>query len=427
MPPASPSSSVIRLIMNPLSSLPEPGPSRLAVRVTAAAQRHIRSGHPWVFDRSIESVSHAGSPGDLAVIFDKKREFLAIGLYDPASPIRIRVLHSGKPLSIDNDFWLSGLVAALDKRAALEADDATTAYRLVNGESDGFGGLVLDLYNDIAVLKVYTPAWIPHLAAIVGIVGELLEPTAVVLRLSRSLQAGEAHGLMDGMTIAGKAPTGPVLFRENGLRFEVDPVVGQKTGYFLDQRDNRAMLGGLSERARVLDVFSYTGGFSVHAAAGGAAEVVSVDQAKQALSAAEANMAHNADNVAVRECRHVTMSGDAFLVLRDLATRGERFDVVALDPPSFAQRQSNVDGALHSYRNLAAAAVRVLNDGGWLMAASCSSRVSSADFLAAVDTGASSAGAELRDSIVTGHGVDHPVTFPEGQYLKAVFARAVLI
>jgi 23S rRNA (cytosine1962-C5)-methyltransferase len=174
----------------------------------------------------------------------------------------------------------------------------------------------------------------------------------VVLRLSRIVERGKTYGLTDGAALAGEAPTAAVPFLENGLQFEAAVVGGHKTGFFLDQRDNRALVRSLSRSARVLDVFSYNGGFSVSAAAGGATSVTSVDQSEPALAAARATFARNRDDPSVASCRHTTVAGDAFTIMRDLAARGEHFDIVIVDPPSFAQKRADVEQALRAYGTL---------------------------------------------------------------------------
>jgi 23S rRNA (cytosine1962-C5)-methyltransferase len=404
-----------------LRRLPNPSATRLAVRVSPAAARQVRGGHPWVYDESIVSLSREGAPGELAVIFDDHRAFMAIGLYDPSSPIRIKVLHHGKPATIDARWWRQRLAAAADRRAPVVAD-GTTGYRLVNGENDGFPGLVLDRYATTLVLKLYSTAWVPHLGDVLGEVVDAIHPERVVLRLARNLDPAELHELSEGLAVIGTPPDGPVLFTEHGLTFEADVIGGQKTGHFLDQRDNRQLLRTMSAGRRVLDVFASSGGFGVYAAAGGALEVVSVDISAPALDAARRNMVLNHGITSVAACRHRTIDGDAFEVLDRLARSGERFDAVVVDPPSFAQRQSSVERALAAYAQLTRRALAVLRPGGLLVQASCSSRIGAEEFVATVRRAAGLAGHELHEVRRTGHAVDHPVTFPEGAYLKALFA-----
>lgn len=404
-----------------MAQLPTVGERRLAVRVTADALRQIRGGSPWLYDGSITSVSHDGSPGDLAVIFDDDRKFAAIGLWDPTSPIRVKMLHRGSPTTIDEHWWRERLSTSLDRRQALLDDPDTTAYRCVHGENDGLPGLVVDRYDRTLVVKLYSPAWFPHLSAVVAVLRQLVDPERVVLRLSRAVAASETFGLTDGDTIVGEAPNQPVFFRERGLTLEADVVQGQKTGHFLDQRDNRALVRGMAAGRDVLDVFASTGGFSVSAAAGGASSVHLIDQSEPALETAKRNLEHNHRISEVRRCAVHTTTGDAFQVLADLARKDEKFDIVILDPPTFASNQAAVPRALAAYARLTRLGLAVTRRGGTLIQASCSSRVTTDDFVDTVKTAAASAGADVVETRRTGHAVDHPIGFEFGGYLKAVF------
>ena len=394
--------------------------ARLAVRVTPDAGRHVRHGHPWVFDDSVLSVRPDGVAGDLAVIFDDRRRFMGIGLYDPDSPIRIKILHRGDPTPIDRPFWVERLEQALRRRATLVDDPGTTAFRWVHGENDALPGLVLDRYGTATVAKVYSAAWLPHLDDVLAAAQQVLPAETVVLRLARNVPPGSSGG--DGAVLLGAAPTGPVRFLERGLTFEADLVHGQKTGHFLDQRDNRARVRARARGARVLDVYSCTGGFSVNAAAGGAELVHSVDISTGAIATARRNMDHNRSLPAVRECHHHDTVGDAMAVMAEMADHGRRFDMVVVDPPSFASRKDQVEGALRAYRRLTQLALRLLEPGGQLVQASCSSRVTEHDFVVAVESAARDSGVVLGGAVCMGHAIDHPVGFAEGAYLKAMFA-----
>ncbi len=408
-----------------LLRVPRPGDKRLAVRVTPDALRHIRAGHPWVFEESVTSISHEASAGDLAVIFDNDRKFVALALYDPDSPIQFRILHVGKPTPIDRDWWHAMIRTALEARGSFTSDPdaAHLAYRLLNGENDGVSGLVVDRYADVLVVKLYSAVWFVHLVPVVNALLDTTGCSGVVLRLARNLQARETFGLHDGDVIAGDVPDGPVRFVEAGLQFEADVRTGQKTGHFLDQRANRIRVGQMSAGRDVLDVFASTGGFSVYAAAGGARSVHAVDLSAPTLAAAERNMALNGELDAVRGCDFTTEVGDAFEVMVSLARAGRDYDLVIVDPPSFAQRQANVEGALRAYTRLTHLALRLVRPGGTLVQASCSSRVTADQFYDTVLDAAEAAGRSLTEIARTGHDVDHPVTFREGSYLKAGFWR----
>ena len=404
-----------------LAGLPGLEERRLAVRVTPDALRHVRAGHPWIYDGSITSTSHDAPAGALAVVFDDKRRFAGIGLWDPSSPLRVRVLHAGDPVTVDEAFWAGRLAEATVRRQPLVDDPGTTGFRWVNGESDGLPGLVVDRYGDTVVAKIYSAAWLPHLPALVPLLAEGSD--RLVLRLSRGVADGPTHGLADGQVLVGTQPDGPVGFLEHGLAFAADVVHGQKTGHFLDQRDNRALVGSMSKGQDVLDVFACTGGFSVHAAAGGARTVHTVDLSEPAIGTAVANMDRNRHLPAVAACEHTTEVGDAFRVLERHAAAGRRWDVVVIDPPSFAPRQEAVPRALKAYARLTALGLAVTRRGGLLVQSSCSSRVDGDTFHRQVRDAARKAGHGLEEVARTTHAIDHPATFPEAWYLKTAFVR----
>ena len=402
-----------------LTQLPGPSAKRIALRITPPAERALRQGHPWIFDQSITDMSHDGAPGDLAVIFDNKRRFQAIGLYDPVSSIRVRVLQARQPAAINTDWFQSKIDAAVNIRSPLDGHD-TNGYRLINGESDGLPGLIVDRYADTLVLKIYTPAWIPQLKDFCNALAQVSPAEHLLLRFNRSTNAQSKllYGLTDGMSLTLQTPPSLILFKENGLIFETDPINGQKTGFFLDQRDNRARVEKLSKGKSVLNIFSYTGGFSVYAARGGAKQVVSVDFSAPALEAAVRNMAHN--NLTVP---HETMAEDAFDVLARMASQKRLFDMVIIDPPMFAHSEKQVGAAISSYRKLTRLGLDVLRKGGTLVQASCSSRVDAESFFESIHRSAKDAGRKLKEIERTGHAIDHPTTFREGAYLKCLFAR----
>jgi 23S rRNA (cytosine1962-C5)-methyltransferase len=409
----------------PLDLLQPPGDRRLAVRVQKDAQRAIRQGHPWVYASAITELKGEGRPGDLAVIFDDYRRFLAVGLYDPTSPLRIRILHAGSPATIDQQWLAEQLSAAASWRASLQ-ESGTDGYRLVHGENDGLPGLIVDRYADRLAIKLYTPAWIPWLPSLCAALAATIPHTGSILRLSRELirQPEWLFGLRDGMVLTGGETSGTVLFHENGLCFEADLAHGQKTGFFLDQRDNRARVERLAAGRSTLNVFSYTGGFSLYAARGGAPSVVSLDASQPALAAAQRNFALNEGLPSVSAARHELLCDDAFDALIGLAQQQRKFDLVIVDPPAFAKKASEIPSALQAYQRLTTLALQVLSRGGILVLASCSSRVSAPAFFAAVSHSAAVAHRPLTELERSGHAIDHPVAFPEAAYLKCLFATA---
>ena len=358
-----------------------------------------------------------GKTGELAVIFDRADRFLAVGLYDAESPIRVRILHAGKPQQIDSAWWQQHAAKAFALRQGI-FDSQTTGFRCINGENDGWPGLVLDQYDTTRVLKLYTAAWLPRLDEIVDL---LKGEGRLVLRLSRNIQkqALDDFALDDGQILHGAALDGPVLFLENGLRFEADVLRGQKTGFFLDQRENRRNVEALAKGRDVLNLFSYSGGFSLYAARGGAASVCSLDISEHALAAARRNFALNQDHPSIARCRHETIQADAFLWLRQEAER--RFDLIVLDPPSLAKRESEKNDAIAAYAKLIEASLARLNKNGVLVAASCSAHVSAVEFFNLARTAAQKSGRKFNELLTTQHPADHPATFPEGEYLKCIY------
>ena len=402
--------------------VPAPKVRRLATKLTAQGERVLRSGHPWLFDRTVENVKGGDDAvvGDLAVIFDRKRDrFAGVGLYDPNSPIRIRVLHQGGPARIDQGFFTERLRAARElRRPLLETD--TTGYRLVHGENDGLPGLVVDVYGRVGVLKLYSPVWFPWLELLVPLIVQAGELDVLVLRLARNVASEAPADRANGTVLYGKLENPELTFREHGVEFLANVVSGHKTGFFLDHRENRRRVAELSEGKQVLDVFSYAGGFSVHALHGGAYRVVSLDISEPALATAKRNVGLNFEP---GDLRHETIAGDAFRELAELARREERFDVVIVDPPSFAKREREVRGALDAYRRINTLAIPLVKPGGILLAASCSARVSADEFFGVVEKVVRRSGRRFKLLEKTFHDVDHPIGFVEGAYLKSVYYR----
>ncbi len=398
-----------------------PPASRLRCRVSAAVETIVRGGHPWVFENSIRDQNRAGVAGELAVIYDRKDQFLAVGLYDPDSPLRIRVLHRGKPAQLNDAWWQNLLEAALAKRAGL-LDAETTACRLINGESDGWPGLVLDQYGRVLVLKLYTAAWASRVPFLLELLRARLQPESLVLRLSRNVQSAfGAVGLKEGQILSGNPVSGPVVFLESGLRFEADVIAGQKTGFFLDQRENRRAVGQLAKDCDILNAFSFSGGFSLHAARGGARSVTDLDLSAHALESAQRNFALNTGAAIIARCRHETVQANAFDWLERNLER--QFDLIVLDPPSLAKRETEREGALHAYGKLATTALAHLRPGGVLVAASCSAHVGTGEFFSTVMRSAEESGRKFEVFDRTGHAPDHAATFAEAEYLKCIYLR----
>ncbi|WP_109300851.1 class I SAM-dependent rRNA methyltransferase [Aquimarina sp. AU474] len=387
---------------------------RLAIKLRPAAEKMVKQGHPWIFENSIFKQNEDGKAGDLAIIYDnKKNNFLACGLYDPHSPIRVKLIQYKKPSQIDEEWFINRSIEAFKIRQPLLETD-TNSYRLFFGENDHLPGFIADVYNNVLVIKLYSHIWFPYLNWIIPSLIEITDCTAVVLRLSRSLQSkGETFGLRDGQVIYGDLKNEVVIFKEHGVLFSANVIKGHKTGYFLDHRHNRKRVGELSYNKTVLDVFSYAGGFSVHALQGGAQNVTSLDISKQAIEMAKENALLNSHKGA-----HEVIVADAFDGLQDLINQKQKYDVVVIDPPSFAKRENEISRAKKSYAKLAKLGAQLVNSKGILVLASCSSRIVADDFFEISEEHILAAGRSFEIQDKTYHDIDHPINFTEGAYLK---------
>lgn len=408
-------------LQNTLSHLPTPNAKRIAIHLQPAAERAAKQGHPWLFESGIAKQNRDGQAGDIAIIFDRKNRFLAVGLYDPHSHIRVKVLQHHTQQTIDTQWFREKLQTAIELREPLLSQN-TNGYRVVYGENDGFPGLILDRYDDTLVFKLYSHAWIPYLQNLCSLLLDMLPIERIVLRMSRLLQRNPSllHGLTDGQILYGEPLNAPIIFQENGLRFYADVINGHKTGFFFDQRENRVYVQTLTKNKTVLDVFSYVGAFSLYAAAGGATEVTSVDISEPAMQTAAMNFALNQDNPNVKNGQHHIVVQDAFEAMEQLYQQGKRYDVVIIDPPSFAKKISEVDSALLSYAKLANLGSRLVAQGGTLVLASCSSRVTESQFFETVERASQY---PFVNKVTFQHALDHPIRFPEGAYLKCLVTQ----
>lgn len=392
--------------------------NKIAIKVKPTAENLIKKGHPWVFENSIVKQNKEGKSGDLAVIFDtKNNKFLACGFYDPFSPIRIKILQANTSATINAEWFSSKIEAAYQKRIPLLQTD-TNSYRLIYGENDGLPSLVADVYDNVLVVKLYASFWFAYLKDILPKLIAISKATTTVLRLSRNVQKEQHTDFKDGQILDGTLENEVIVFKEHGVNFSANVIHGHKTGYFLDHRANRKKVGELAKGKTVLDVFSYAGGFSVHALAGGAIEVASLDISKPALEIAKNNAKLNPYTG-----KHTTIAGDAFIELQKLVDKKTKFDIVVIDPPSFAKNAAEVDKAIAGYRKLAKLGCKLVKKGGTLVLASCSSRVTADDFFTTVEETLRKNRARYKILEKTLHDIDHPIGFKEGAYLKCVYLQ----
>jgi 23S rRNA (cytosine1962-C5)-methyltransferase len=298
----------------------------------------------------------------------------------------------------------------------------TDGFRLIHGESDGWPALVLDKYDSTLVLKIYSAIWLSRLEEVCALFKEKIPCGRIVLRLSRNIQslAEKQFQRHDGQILFGSSPEGAVVFSENGVRFEADVLRGQKTGFFLDQRENRGEVERLSRGKSVLNAFSFSGGFSVYAARGGAKSVIDLDISTHALESAKRNFALNKNFPTVANCRHEVVQADCFEWLEKAEGK---FDLMILDPPSLARRESERATAIRAYENLNSLGIMRLSRDGILVAGSCSAHVSASEFFDAVRRAAQKSGRKFSELKTKLHPPDHPAGFKEAEYLKVIYLK----
>ncbi len=392
-------------------------PKRLAVKLNAKGEQFVVKGHPWVFSNSIVKIDEQAQTGDLTIIFSKnKNKLIGLGLYDANSPIRIKMLSNGAA-QINAEFFKKRIEEAYQKRIPLLKTN-TNSYRLIFGENDGFPGLIADVYDTVLVVKLYYEIWLPYLEDILPSLQKASNAQTIVLRLSRGLQNSKQHKFEDGEVVYGKLDNEVIEFIEHDVKFSANVIKGHKTGYFLDHRANRKQVGEWSKGKTVLDVFSYAGGFSVHALYNGATEVTSLDISQQALEIAIQNgKLNDYDGI------HKTIAGDAFKEMQKLISKSKTYDVVVIDPPSFAKQASEIPLAKKKYAQLAELGVKLTAKKGLLVLASCSSRVTSQEFFDINKQILNNLKRPYTVILQTQHDIDHPVAFPEGAYLKCSYYR----
>jgi 23S rRNA (cytosine1962-C5)-methyltransferase len=389
------------------------GPIAGQVFLRAGRDGPLRGGNPWLFSQAIARVDPPSLPAGAVVrVHDSRGTPLGLGHFNPHTTIAVRMLAWGESTPAIEELLQARIARALNLRQRLIGAD-TNCYRMVNGDGDGLSGLVIDRYADALVIQILSAGMESLHDQIVAMLVRLTAPRAIIERSQGAVR--KAEGLADRAgLLAGVAP-GPTMVSENGLRFEIDFEHGQKTGHFLDQRENRARLAALARDARVLDLCCYSGGFLMAALRAGAREIVGVDTSARALEWAGRNLAANQlpdDRVRLIHAP----AGDY------LASSGEKFDLIVLDPPPLARARGDAAHAGHLYVELNAAALRALAPGGHFMTFSCSVHFRGEDFVRAVRIAETRAGRRLRMLARLGAGVDHPVLLGhvEGEYLTGL-------
>jgi 23S rRNA (cytosine1962-C5)-methyltransferase len=383
-------------------------------------EESLQSGHLWIFSGALQQPPRWAEPGSLIDVKSATGDFVARGYYNPQTDIAIRILTHDIDEPIDAAFFRRRIHLALELRSIFDPDQ-TNAYRLIHSEGDGLPGLVVDRYANVLVVQIHTLG-MERLRPL--IIDALLEETGVsgiLMRNESQSRRREGMEVEEPVVVAGEVPA-QVEVSENGVRFLIDPWQGQKTGFFIDQRDKREAFRKYARNKRVLNCFSYTGGFSVYAAlTGSETHVTSVDISAPAVEFSRTQFTLNG----LDPSRHNFLIADIFEYLEQARDQREQFDVVVLDPPAFAKTSAARKQALKAYRRLNTLAMQVLRPGGILLSCSCSGVVDLDDLLGAISLASQHVRRSVQLLEVYTHGVDHPINLamPETSYLKAVFCR----
>ncbi|QRN84095.1 class I SAM-dependent rRNA methyltransferase [Chloroflexota bacterium] len=380
-------------------------------------EKAVLRHHPWIFSGAIQSLSGQPAPGETIAVHDAEGSFLAQAAFSPESQIRARIWNWDAETPIDPAFFKAKLQNAIQLREKWIDQRHTNAYRLVHAESDGLPGLIVDRYGDALVMQVLSAGVEAWREDILNLLEELLAPQAIYERSDVAVRTLEGLPERTGL-LRGTLPDQPLIITENDLSYQVDLVAGQKTGFYLDQRDNRQMCREIAEGKSVLNCFAYTGGFTLSALAGGAESVVSIDSSAEALEAAQKNVALNG----LPEDRCEWIVGDAFHELRAQRDRAAQFDLVILDPPKFAPTAAQAKKAARGYKDINLLGFKLLKPGGTLMTYSCSGGIDAGFFQKIVADAALDAGVDAKILYHLGQAPDHPtdLAFPEGTYLKGL-------
>ena len=384
-------------------------------------EKPVLNRHPWIFSGAIQRVEGEPVAGDEVQVVGSNGRFLAIALYNPHSQIRGRII-TWRDEVIDDAFWLSRIKRALNHRAALNLEPATNAYRLINAEADGLPGLVVDKYSDFLVMQCLTFGMDVRKKQIAELLAERVQPKGIIERSDVDVRKKEGLPQTTGL-LWGEEPAAEVVIRENNHKFAVDLWAGHKTGFYLDQRENRTAVtqpNHVTDKT-VLNAFAYTGGFGIYAAAHEAKSIINIDSSIPALKQAECNMALNG----FERPQDEYIAGDVFEVLRYYREEGLRFALIILDPPKFAHSQRDVDRASRGYKDLNLQALHLVRPGGVLATFSCSGLVSADLFQKIVFGAAVDAQREVQIMQPLSQPADHPVllSFPESAYLKGLLCR----
>lgn len=390
------------------------------IQLKKGKEKSILHRHPWLFSGAIDRQLDGLKNGDLVKINNSEGKFLAYGYFNGQSKISVRVLDWDENAKINKDWWKLKIQHSIEKRNSILADKSCNSVRLIYSESDKLPGLIVDKYDQILVVQFLTLGIEMVKEEIIEILSELVKPKLIIEKSDAPARLLE--GLQPIIRIAkGKESESLISILENNLKFWVDANLGQKSGYYLDQRENRKIVASYAKDKKVLDCFCYSGGFSIHALQAGATSVTGVDSSETALNAFEENLKLN--NFTNKEVNLVEQ--DVFNYLRSLDKNTTDFDLIILDPPKLAPSRSSVDKAKKAYKELNLQAMKVLKSGGILATFSCSSAIDLETFKQIISWAATDAGVDVQFMHYFGQPIDHPIlsSFPESEYLKGILCK----
>lgn len=384
-------------------------------------EKSLLRRHPWIFAGAVLRVEGPCRPGDTVTVQSAEGQVLAKAAFSPSSSIRARVWTFSPGESVDDVFFKRRISAAVARRRALPELATQEGIRLVHGEADGLPGVIADRYGDTVVVQLTSAGADKWRKAIASALAAATGCSRIHERSDVDVRALEGLEPVTG-PLLGEAPSGPLMLEENGVRYAVDIRHGHKTGFYLDQRDNRRYVGELAGGRDVLNCFCYTGGFSLQALKGGARSVLSIDSSGEALALGQENTRLNGW---AGDGRAQWRDADVFAELRRLRTEGRRFDLIVLDPPKFAPTASHAEKAARAYKDINLNGLKLLNPGGLLFTYSCSGGIPADLFRKIVAGAALDAGVEARIIRQLSAGPDHPISlnFPEGEYLKGLVCQ----
>ncbi len=390
-----------------------------AVILRVEREKSLQRRHPWIFSGAVEYTDGNPASGDTVAVRDSTGDFLAWAAYNPDSQITARVWSWDEKTTVNKAFFRRRIADALAARGALDIESVSSGMRIIHGESDGLPGLIVDKYGEVLVMQLGSAGPERWRETIADALQELCAPVCIYERSDSDGRELEGLPKRNGI-VRGKLPE-KIEVIEHGLRFAVDVAEGQKTGYYLDQRDNRALTGSLAADREVLNCFCYTGGFSLYALRGGAKSVLSIDASEAALELAKRNVELNGLDTSKADWQ----CADVFEALRKLRDQNRKFDLIVLDPPKFAPTAAFAEKASRAYKDINLLGFKLLRPGGLLFTYSCSGGISDELFQKIIAGAALDAGVNAQIVKKLYATADHPVllSFPEGAYLKGLVLR----